>query len=134
MGTVAGDDTVGAVGHFEVDEKDSTGAHGRDGVLPAAVDDGCAHTLQREAVGRNHDGSRADTGEADGAVRLANVAHSFGERFLAAVEGIVGDAAVHRERATSWVVARRNEATGGSSRPRIGTSRRPDAEQSTYEL
>jgi len=44
-GTVSGHDTIGAVRYFEVGEKDSTGAYGRDGVLPAAVDDGCAHTL-----------------------------------------------------------------------------------------
>ena len=79
MGTVAGHDSRQTVGHFEVDERDSTDADDRDGVLPTAVDDRRAYTFQRQAVGGDHNRSCADTGKGDGAVGLADTAHGIGE-------------------------------------------------------
>ena len=88
MRAVEGDDAVQTVADLDSAERHAAGTRDDDGILPAAVDHGCAQSLKCESVRRNHDRTRAHAGERDHRVFLARAGHGGGERLLAAVERV----------------------------------------------
>lgn len=90
VGAVAGEDADDAVCDVDVDERDSTSTYHSDGIEAPTVNDRRAHTSQREAIDRDGDRTRTDTGKTDDRILIAGVSHGVGERFLAAIEDIVG--------------------------------------------